>query len=238
MEDTKEELTRLTFLNKNDKNDKLITHMAIILPAILEKTKEAFEQRLALVCKIPGVTKIQVDFGDGEFIENKLLEAGEMDTLNPAFEWEAHLMVKNPNDFLDYQICGFKTLIVHYEAFENSDDLKKSLADIKGMGFKTGVAINPDTMVNVLKEVSADQYLIMSVVPGKQGQAFLPSTIDRIKELRAIYPHAIIEVDGGVNETNIKSIKQAGADLICVGSALVKAENLNIAYESLNKMMV
>ncbi len=209
--------------------------MAIILPAILEKTKEAFEEKLNLVCKIPGITRIQVDFGDGEFIENKLLEAGGMDTLNPVFEWEAHLMVKNPSDFLDYQICGFKTLIVHYEAFNSVDELKSSLASIKSMGFKVGVAINPDTKVNVLADVAADQYLIMSVVPGKQGQAFLPSTIDRLKELRSLYPHAIIEVDGGVNETNIKSIKQAGADLICVGSALVKAENLNVAYEKLLK---
>lgn len=209
--------------------------MAIILPAILEKTKEAFKERLALVCKVPGVTKIQVDFGDGEFIENKLLEAGDMDTLNPAFEWEAHLMVKNPNDFLDYQICGFKTLIVHYEAFNSVDELKSCLSNIKAMGFKAAVAINPSTSVSVLKEVLADQYLIMSVVPGKQGQSFLPQTIEKIKELRKHYPHAIIEVDGGVNETNIKSIKQAGADLICVGSALVKAENLNLAYEKLLK---
>jgi ribulose-phosphate 3-epimerase len=158
-----------------------------------------------------------------------------MDTLNPAFEWEAHLMVKNPNDFLDYQICGFKTLIVHYEAFNSVDELKSCLSNIKAMGFKAAVAINPSTSVSVLKEVLADQYVIMSVVPGKQGQSFLPQTIEKIKELRKHYPHAIIEVDGGVNETNIKSIKQAGADLICVGSALVKAENLNLAYEKLLK---
>ncbi len=209
--------------------------MALIIPAILEKTKEAFNERLGLVCKIPGLTKIQVDFGDGEFVENKLLEADEIDTLNPAFEWEAHLMVKNPSDFLDYQICGFKTLIVHYEAFSTGIDFLRTLDNIKKMGFKTGVAISPGTPVNVLKGVIADQYLVMSVVPGKQGQAFLPQTLERIKELRGIYPHAIIEVDGGVNETNIKSIKSAGADLICVGSALVKAENLNVAYEKLQK---
>jgi ribulose-phosphate 3-epimerase len=209
--------------------------MAIIIPAILEKTKEAFNERLNLVCKIPGLSKIQVDFGDGEFIENKLLEAGEMDTLNPAFEWEAHLMVKAPNDFLDYQICGFKTLIVHYEAFSSAKELKESLASIKSMGFKTGVAINPDTEVNVLKDITADQYLVMSVVPGKQGQAFIESTPDKIAQLRALMPHAIIEVDGGVGESNIKSLKDAGADLICVGSALVKADNLNVAYEKLQK---
>lgn len=212
--------------------------MAIIVPAILEKTKEAFNERLNLICKISGVQKIQVDFGDGEFIENKLLGAGEMDTLNPAFEWEAHLMVKAPSDFLDYQICGFKTLIVHYEAFGNLDDLKKALANIKSMGFKTGVAINPNTPVDVLKEVVADQYLIMSVIPGKQGQAFLPETLERIKELRIIYPHAIIEIDGGVSETNIKAIKDAGADLIAAGSVIVKSENPAMAFETLCRLAV
>lgn len=209
--------------------------MSQILPAILETTKEGFEDKISRVVKLSGLKRIQVDFGDGIFIENQLLAASEMDTLNPAFEWEAHLMVKAPNDFLDYQICGFKTLIVHYEAFESPEKLDVTLADIKQMGFKTGVAINPDTPVTVLKNVAADQYLIMSVVPGKQGQAFIPSTINKVKELRALMPHAIIEVDGGVNEKNVKALKEAGTDLICVGSALVKAEDIPHTFEKLEK---
>ncbi|MBI3232286.1 MAG: ribulose-phosphate 3-epimerase [Candidatus Doudnabacteria bacterium] len=207
--------------------------MPIIVPAILENTKESFLQKTFFVTKIPGVERIQVDFGDGQFIEKRLLEAGEMDPLSPAFIWEAHLMCKEPKDFLDHQICGFKVLIVHYEAFASTNNLKRTLDDIEAMGFKTGVAINPDTPVNALKDISADQYLIMSVVPGKQGQAFIPATLDKIKELRQLLPRAIIEVDGGVNEVNIKSIKDAGADLICVGSALVKSANMPETYEKL-----
>jgi len=207
--------------------------MSLILPAILEQTKEGFLDRVSRVVKPSELEKIQVDFGDGEFIENKLLSAAEMDTLNPAFQWEAHLMLKAPNDFLDYQICGFKTIIVHYEAYSSPADLKKALATIKAMNFKTSVAINPKTAVKALADVEADQYLIMSVVPGKQGQQFIESTLGRIKQLKELKPHAIIEVDGGVNETNIKAIKEAGADLICVGSALVKADDVNLAYEKL-----
>jgi len=223
---TREELIRLANLNNS---------MAQIIPAILEKTKEGFMDRVARVVKLPGLERIQVDFGDGTFIENVLLPPSEMDTLNPAFQWEAHLMVKSPIDFLEYQICGFKTIIVHFEAYSTADNLKNALAEIKKMGFKAGVAINPATDVGVLKDITADQYLIMSVVPGKQGQAFIPQTLDRIAQLRGIFPHAIIEVDGGVNETNIKSLKQAGADLICVGSALVKADDMPGAYERLQK---
>jgi ribulose-phosphate 3-epimerase len=209
--------------------------MAQILPAILEETKEGFLAKASAVVKLRGLQKIQVDFGDGIFIEKKLLSASEMDSLNPAFTWEAHLMVKEPKDFLDYQICGFKTLIIHYEAFPSSTDLKKTLDEIKVMGFKTGVAINPGTPVEALKDVYADQYLIMSVVPGKQGQAFIESTPQKIASLRTLLPHAIIEVDGGINETNIKSLKNAGADLICVGSALVKAEDMHNAWNKLQE---
>ena len=205
--------------------------MPIIVPAILEQTKQAFEQKAALVIKIPGVRRIQVDFGDGKFVEHKLLEPDVMDTLNPAFHWEAHLMVKEPQDFLDYQICGFKTLIMHYEAFSSAQELKRTLNEIKAMGFKTGVAINPDTPVEALKEISADQYLIMSVAPGKQGQPFLEASAGKIRKLRELLPGAIIEVDGGLNETNIKSVKEAGADLICVGSSLVKRKLCKVATE-------
>ncbi len=209
--------------------------MAQIIPAILEKTKEGFFDRVSRVVKLSGLERIQVDFGDGTFIENVLLSPTEMDALNPAFHWEAHLMVKSPIDFLDYQICGFKTLIVHYEAYASSQELKKALEEMKDLGFKTGVAINPDTPVDVLKDVFADQYLIMSVVPGKQGQSFLENTLNKVKSLKSLLPHAIIEVDGGVNETNIKALKQAGVDLICVGSALVKAEDMPLAYEQLKR---
>ena len=146
-------------------------------------------------------------------------------------------MALAPSDFLDYQICGFKTLLVHYEAYPSEDDLKSAIAEMKKMGFKVGVAINPDTSVDVLKGLEIDEYLIMSVVPGKQGQSFIESSIDKIRRLREMLPNAIIEVDGGINETNIKAVKEAGADLICVGSALVKAADVLRAYELLLEQM-
>jgi ribulose-phosphate 3-epimerase len=212
--------------------------MPTIVPAILETTKQGFAEKLSLVMRLAGVKRVQVDFGDGIFIENKLVSPAEIDVLNPAIHWEAHLMVNEPKDFLDYQICGFKTLIVHYEAFPSLDALKKTLAEIKQMGFKAAVAINPDTPVPVLKTIEADEYLIMSVVPGKQGQEFIVNTPERIKQLRNLLPHAIIEVDGGVNSRNVKELAQNGADLICVGSALVKAADVPKAYEDLEKAVL
>ncbi len=211
--------------------------MSIIIPAILESTKEGFEQKLSLISRIPGVERVQVDFGDGEFITTQLLSAADMDVLNPAIIWEAHLMVRNPKDFLDYQLSGFSTIVVHYEAFENLQSLNFTLDEIKKMGFKTGVAINPTTPINILKDVEADQYLIMSVVPGKQGQSFITATIARIKELRKLIPNAIIEIDGGVNLSVVKEVSQAGADLIVAGSAIVNEGNPAENYEKLKQLV-
>src|SRR5579863_1058071 len=139
--------------------------MAQLVPAILEQTKQAFLQKLSLVSKIFGVERVQVDFGDGNFIPAKLLDPSDMDALNPAIHWEAHLMVRQPENFLDYQICGFKTLIIHYEAFNNSDGVKAALEKIKNLGLKTGLAINPDTAISVAEDFNglADLVLIMGV---------------------------------------------------------------------------
>lgn len=211
--------------------------MAQIVPAILENSKEQFLDKMSRIIKLPGVERIQVDFGDGVFIPNKILPITEIDTLNPAFHWEAHLMVKEPKEFLDYQICGFQTLLVHYEAFASIADLKAALAAIKSLGLKRGVVINPATKVRVLKEFAglADQFLIMGVNPGFQGQAFIEATIGRVKELRRLLPNAIIEVDGGVSAQNARQLAEAGTDLLVVGSALVKAPNIPEAYKALLK---
>lgn len=211
--------------------------MAQIVPAILENTKEGFLDRMSRVVKLPGVERIQVDFGDGVFVPNNILPIDQIDTLNPAFHWEAHLMIKEPNDFLDYKICGFKTLIVHYEAYQNTTNIKNALEEIRKLGLRSGLAINPDTAVSILQEFNgfADQFLIMSLNPGFQGHPFLPSTIDRLKELRALIPHAIIEVDGGINLSNVKAVVQTGCDLISVGSTLTKAPDMLLAYEQLQK---
>src|SRR3989344_4741382 len=100
--------------------------MAIILPAILEATKHAFEDKCFAITRIPGVEKIHVDFADGKFVSNKMLDIAEVEALSPGFEWEAHLMIENPEHILDYQIAGFKKIIVHYEAFSSQDKMEQT----------------------------------------------------------------------------------------------------------------
>jgi ribulose-phosphate 3-epimerase len=214
--------------------------MPQIVPAILEKDEAGFLDKSARVTKLAGVERIQVDFGDGVFVKNKLLSAADIDPLNPAFHWEAHLMIKEPRDFLDYQIAGFKTVLVHFEAFDQIDELHKTIRKIREQGLKPGIAVNPNTEVFVLKdfEHSVGQFLIMGVHPGYQGQAFIPETVKRIAELRKLIPTAIIEVDGGINADNIRQLVKAGADLLVVGSAIVKAPDMQEAWKKLNEEII
>ncbi len=211
--------------------------MAKIVPSILETSKDKFLDTYSREVKLSGVEKIQVDFGDGIFVPNKILPISEIDVLNPAFEWEAHLMVSEPKDFLDYQICGFKTIIIHYEAYKSGADLAEAISSIKNVGMEACLCIKNETPVSVLKvfEDRVKRFQIMGVDPGMQGRPLLPNTVSKIAELRNLCPNAIISVDGGINETNIKSVVQAGADYIVVGSVLTKAEDMGGAWEKLNQ---
>lgn len=210
--------------------------MPKIIPAILEETQEKFLDTYSRITKLPGCERIQVDFGDGVFVPHKILPVTEIDALNPAFHWEAHLMIKEPQDFLDYQICGFKTIIIHYEAYKLPTQVRIALQQIKSAGLEPVLCLNPDTDVNIAKEFADDtnHFQIMGVNPGYQGAEFVEETFERIAKLRKLCPNAIISVDGGINETNIKKIAEAGADLIVVGSALTKVTDMGMAWEKLN----
>ncbi len=213
--------------------------MPKILPAILETTKQGFTDQLFRVSKIPGVDRVQVDFADGKFAPNTLLPVTDMDVLTPTIHFEAHLMVESPKDFLDYQICGFKTIIVHYEAYKSESDLQAAIDLIKQQGLELGICLKVETPVEVLSNFTekVKHFSLLSVHPGYQGTEFLPQTYDRVKTLRKLAPNAIIEVDGGLNETNIKQTAEAGADYLVVGSALIKSQNINESYEWLNSRL-
>jgi ribulose-phosphate 3-epimerase len=210
--------------------------MAQLVPSILETTKEGFLNIYRQETKLPGVERIQVDFGDGIFVPNKILPVEEMDVLNPAFHWEAHLMIKEPRDFLDYKICGFKTVIIHYEAFKNQEEILSAIKEIKSQGMEPALCVNPDTEISALGRFAdvVRHFQIMGVYPGYQGTPFVEKTYGRVAELRSLMPNAIIEVDGGVSSGNIKQLISAGADLLILGSAITKVPNMAEAWEKLN----
>lgn len=215
--------------------------MSQIVPAILTKTKSEFAEQAAKIMKLPMLERIQVDFSDGIFDPNTLLPISEIDSLSPGFHWEADLMISEPQDFLDYNISGFKTLILHYEAFANKENLKKAITSIKSLGLEPALSIGTETPIEVLLEFK-DQikhFQLMSIKRiGFQGEPFAEEELARVRELRKLLPGSVIAIDGGVRQENIKSIAQAGADLICIGSALSKAADIIVAYENLQAAIV
>lgn len=196
--------------------------MPTIVPAILEETRSGLEDKVFQLTRISGVGRLQVDFGDGDFVPHKTLSVAEIEPLNPAFHWEAHLMVRQPHNFLDYQIAGFQTIVLHYESFLKEELIDEAAGEIKKLGLKPAIAINPETPVSVLRYFgdTIDQFTVLSIHPGFQGHDFLPQSYERVRELKSIMPHATIEVDGGVKAENAAELLNAGADMLVVGSAL------------------
>jgi ribulose-phosphate 3-epimerase len=209
--------------------------MAQIIPAILEKTKEGFADKLARITKLPGVSRIQVDFGDGIFVPNSMLPISEIEVPSLAFHFEAHLMIQAPKDFFDYQLSGFKTLLIHFEAFSSPEEVRTAIGQIKNAGLNPGICLKYESPISVLESFypEVEQFQLMGIVPGFQGQPFFENTFERVAELRQKLPNAIIEVDGGVTLQNAKRLVESGADLLIAGSALLKAQDIHFAYEQL-----
>lgn len=215
--------------------------MSSIIPAILEQTREEFDDKNFIIERISGVERIHVDFIEaGQFGEQKTVTANKLDILNPAFHYEAHLMINQPEDFIDYQIAGFKTIIIHYEAFSGEEQVDNAATAIAKLGMAPSVAINPETPVSVLRYFgdTIRHFLVMSIHPGSQGTPFLPESIKRVAELRALLGHVTIEVDGGINSSNARSVISAGADLLVVGSAIVKASDPASAYAKIENSIL
>ncbi len=197
--------------------------MAEIIPAILEENWDSFSSRLNALLKIPDVNTFQVDFSDGLFTARKTMPIGELDLLNPAYKWEAHLMVSDPHScFFDAKVVGFTHVIFHYEAAGSDKQALDMAEEIEELKMIPVIAINPETSAEQISGIIGrfSQILVLGVHPGYQGAEFLPEILEKVSKLRAMAKNVIIEVDGGIKIGNIASIAAAGADKFVIGSAL------------------
>ena len=173
-----------------------------------------------------GVEWVHWDVMDGHFVPNMTFGQHVIKGLRPAsgLFFDVHLMIEQPERYLnDFKAAGADMLVVHAEATVH---LQRTLAEIRRLGMKSGVALNPSTPLSVLDYVldDVDMVLIMSVNPGFGGQKFLPATFRKVSELRAKLNAAgrsdcLIQVDGGVNVDNTGELVRAGADVLVSGSA-------------------
>jgi ribulose-phosphate 3-epimerase len=183
----------------------------------LRETAKALEEA--------GVNEIHFDFMDGRFVGSitggaELLEEYVKHVRIPT---SVHLMAVNPEKLIaQFEKAGAKEIIVHYEAFNNTKTLEECLNKISA-SVKKGVAINPNTPVGAVARLAGkiDSLIVMSVFPGKGGQEFMESALDKIREAKALGFKNII-VDGGVTDAQAKKLRDAGAHTLVSGSYLIK----------------
>ena len=150
---------------------------------------------------------------------------------------DVHLMIVEPQKFVnEVRDCGAAIMNVHYEACNHLDRVVQQIHDA---GMKAGVTINPATPVCLLRDIVAqlDLVLLMSVNPGFGGQKFIPNTLNKVRELRALIAEtgsrAVIEVDGGVNDVTGMQLAAAGADVLVAGNYVFKDTDPLKAIETL-----
>lgn len=175
-----------------------------------------------------GADFIHIDVMDGRFVPNISFGMPIIKSIRNKTDkiFDVHLMIEEPSKYIDDFIdAGADLITIHYEAERHID---RTIQYIKSKGVKASVALNPGTPTFVLKDIISelDMVLIMSVNPGFGGQKFIPYSIDKIKEVKemskGVNENLLIQVDGGVDPSNVKKVVEAGANVIVAGSAVFK----------------
>lgn len=204
-----------------------------IVPAILVQDVENLRDKLE---SVSGATQwVQVDIMDGEFVESFSIDIQDILSVEHESKVSVHLMVKDPIRYI--QKCkdvGVERVVFHYEATNHHSEV---IQKIDELGMEKGIALNPETPVEVLRDFlhRVNMVLLLAVEPGSGGQAFIPGTLDKIKELKKIFPNVSVGVDGGINEANIKEIKNVGANIFVIGSAIYFFKDRKRAIEALKR---
>ena len=194
-----------------------------ILSADLSKLGEDIEK-----LHNAGADFIHIDVMDGRFVPNISFGMPIIKAIRNRTDkvFDVHLMIEEPSKYIDdFIAAGADLITIHYEAEKHID---RAIQYIKSKGVKAAVALNPGTPTTVLKDIISelDMVLIMSVNPGFGGQKFIKYSIDKIKEVKAmsekVNKDLLIQVDGGIDPSNVLDVIEAGANVIVAGSAVFK----------------
>ena len=200
-----------------------------IAPSILSADYANFESELKKL-EATGAEYVHIDIMDGHFVPNISFGAGVVASMRPhsRLVFDCHLMVSNPEHHIEeFARAGADIISIHAEA---TPHIHGALQKIRTAGVKASVVINPGTPVEVVKNVLnlVDQVLVMTVNPGFGGQAFLPETMDKVRELVVLREvnqlDFDIEVDGGIDDETIGIAKEAGANVFVAGSYVFKGD--------------
>ncbi|WP_447963925.1 ribulose-phosphate 3-epimerase [Nitrospira sp. Ecomares 2.1] len=203
----------------------------LISPSILSADFARLAEAVQMV-EAAGADWIHVDVMDGHFVPNLTVGPPMVEALRKvtSLPLDVHLMMTNPDAFIsEFVDAGADLLTVHVEACPH---LHRTVQSIKERQVKAGVSLNPATSVTAIEEIlgDVDLILVMSVNPGFGGQQFISSSLEKIRRIRTMmtnsHSSAHLEVDGGVNLTNVASVIHAGANVLVAGSAIFGSKNI------------
>lgn len=206
--------------------------MIRLAPSILSADFSRLGEQVEIIEKA-GAQVIHVDVMDGHFVPNISYGATVMKSLcgKTKLPFDVHLMIENPDRYIaDFVTDQTEFIVVHQEACPH---LHRTIQYIKSFGIKAGVAINPGTSLSTLDFIleDVDLVLVMSVNPGFGGQKYIPSALAKVEALKQIKDmHGLtyeIEIDGGITLENVKSVTDAGVELVVAGSSVFGAEDIN-----------
>ncbi|MFY9085124.1 ribulose-phosphate 3-epimerase [Aliarcobacter cryaerophilus] len=210
----------------------------LVAPSILSADFGNLEQEIKAICEA-GCDLVHVDVMDGHFVPNLTIGPVVVEPVSKASTkpLDIHLMVENNNFFVDlFAPLKPKYLSFHIESEKHPHRL---IQKIRSLGISPAITLNPHTKVEDIEYLieDLDMVLLMSVNPGFGGQKFIPSVIEKVKKLKELInkknPNCLIEVDGGVSDTNIKELKDAGVDVVVAGSFVFGSGDYKKAIDSL-----
>ncbi|MCF7797998.1 MAG: ribulose-phosphate 3-epimerase [Lentisphaeria bacterium] len=212
----------------------------LICPSVLSADFSRLAEEIRVV-EAAGSKILHLDVMDGHFVPNLTFGPIMVQAIRKLTNQtlEAHLMMTNPGDFLrQFREAGADTILIHTETCPH---IHRELTEIRDLGAKAGVVLNPGTPADILKTLlpHIDQVLFMSVNPGFGGQALIPEVLEKIRTWApTLHDHdIIIEIDGGVNLNTIDQIRGTGVDYYVAGSAIFGKDDAAEAFRTLQSQL-